>query len=247
MSNPRETATRTAGLLAGMLAASILLFSKLAIDVARGEPTVFLDRAIARWLHSHATGFATELLSAVTQLGGATVLLAVTLVAAVALLMRRRGAYAALMGAALAGGEGLNVALKAAFERPRPSFSDPIATAGGFSFPSGHAMVSLTVYGALAVIVAAGAKSRRAQISILAAAAGLVLTIGFSRLYLGVHYVSDVLAAYGAGLAWLTLCGLTLLGVSRLRAARAEVRVAAEPTTGGSSAQRTTSSFAAAS
>jgi membrane-associated phospholipid phosphatase len=233
MSNPRETATRTAGLLAGMLAASILLFSKLAIDVARGEPTVFLDRAIARWLHGHATGFATEVLSAVTQLGGATVLLAVTLVAAVALLIRRRGAYAALMGAALAGGEGLNVALKAAFERPRPSFSDPIATAAGFSFPSGHAMVSLTVYGALAVIAAAGAKSRRARILILAAAAGLVLAIGFSRLYLGVHYVSDVLAAYGAGFAWLTFCGLTLLAVSRLWAARSEVRLAAEPTIGG--------------
>jgi membrane-associated phospholipid phosphatase len=230
---PGEAPPRAVGLLAGTLAASILLFAKLALDVARGEQVVFLDRAVARWLHGHETWFATDLLSAVTQLGGATVLLAVTLVATAALLLRRRVAYAALMGAALAGGEGLNLALKAAFERPRPSFSDPIATAAGFSFPSGHAMVALTVYGALAFIAAASAKSRPVRVTILAAAAGLVLAIGFSRLYLGVHYVSDVLAAYGAGLAWLMLCGLTLLGASRLVA-----------TGGGSAAPRTSSAAA---
>jgi membrane-associated phospholipid phosphatase len=197
------------GLLLGTLAASALLFSKLAVDVAGGEPIVALDRAVAVWLHTHATGFVTDVLSAVTQLGGATVLLAVTVVAAVALALMRRVAHAALMAAALAGGEGLNFALKAAFERPRPSFSDPIVTAAGFSFPSGHAMVALTVYGALAFVTASSARSRRAQVLVFAAAAALVLAIGFSRLYLGVHYVSDVLAAYSAGLAWLTLCALT--------------------------------------
>jgi membrane-associated phospholipid phosphatase len=108
------------------------------------------------------------------------------------------------------------MALKAAFERPRPAFSDPIATASGFSFPSGHAMVSLTVYGALAFVIVATTKSRRARVLVLATAAALVLAIGFSRLYLGVHYVSDVLAAYGAGIAWLMLCGLGLLGALRL-------------------------------
>jgi membrane-associated phospholipid phosphatase len=223
MSNPGEAPPRTVGLLAGTLAASILLFTTVALEVARGEQVVYFDRAVSLWLHGHATGFATDLLSAVTQLGGATVLLTVTLVATAALLVRRRVAYAALMGAALAGGEVLNLALKVAFERPRPTFADPLATAAGFSFPSGHAMVALTAYGALAFIAAAGAKSRRVRVTILAAAAGLVLAIGFSRLYLGVHYGSDVLAAYGAGLAWLMLCGLALLGASRLRAGRAGV------------------------
>jgi membrane-associated phospholipid phosphatase len=162
----------------------------------------------------------------VTQLGGATFLLAVTIVAALVLLLKRRIAHAALMGAALVGGEGLNMALKAAFERPRPSFSEPLATAAGYSFPSGHAMVALAVYGALAFVIATSVKSRRAQVLIPVAAAVLVLAIGFSRLYLGVHYVSDVLAAYGAGLAWLTVCGLALLGASRLRAARSKVQLA---------------------
>lgn len=208
-----------AALLFATLAACTLVFSTLAEEVASGE-AVSVDGTVVVWLHTHATGFTTGLLSTVTRLGGAQVLLAVTLVAALVLLLRRQVAHAALMGAALAGGEGLNWALKAAFERPRPSFSDPLATAAGFSFPSGHAMVSVTVYGALAFVAAASVGSRRAQVLVVVPALALVLAIGFSRVYLGVHYASDVLAAYIAGLAWLTLCALTLVGASRLKAGR---------------------------
>ena len=209
---PSRKRSRVAGLLVALLAASSALFSKLAEDVASGEPIVSLDGVVGGWLHAHASEFATALLSAVTQLGGPHALLAVALVAALALLIRRRVAHAMLVGAALAGGLGLNLALKAAFERPRPSFSHPLATAVGFSFPSGHAMVSLTVYGALAFVISATVSSRRERMVVLASGLALVLAIGFSRVYLGVHYLSDVLAAYSAGFAWLVLCLLALLG-----------------------------------
>jgi membrane-associated phospholipid phosphatase len=182
------------------------------------------DLAIGSWLHANATGFGTGAFAAVTQLGGSQALLAVTLAATLWLLVRRRVAHAALMLAALGGGQALNAALKGVFERPRPSFAEPLATAAGFSFPSGHAMVSLTVYGALAFVIAAGMGGRRRQALVLAFALALVLAIGFSRVYLGVHYASDVLAAYSAGLAWLTLCGLTLLGAARLRVPRTDPR-----------------------
>jgi membrane-associated phospholipid phosphatase len=211
--------SRVTELLLALLAASVLAFSQLADAVANEGPIVSFDSTAAAWLHAHEFGVATTVLGAVTKLGGAQVLLVVTLVAALVLLLARRPAYAALMGAALAGGEGLNWALKAAFERPRPWFADPLASAGGFSFPSGHAMVSLTVYGALAFVVAASVGSRRARLRVFASAAALVLAIGFSRVYLGVHYVSDVLAAYSAGLAWLMLCALALRAGSA-RAAR---------------------------
>jgi membrane-associated phospholipid phosphatase len=204
-----------AGVLVAAFVASTALFAKLAEAVAAGEPIVHLDSAVAAWLHAHATGFATTALSGVTRLGGTEVLLGVTLLAAVALLLRRRLADAALIGAALAGGQVLNWALKAAFERPRPQFPDPLATAAGFSFPSGHAMVSLTVYGALAFVVAGHVESRRARAWILVSALALVLAIGFSRVYLGVHYVSDVLAAYSAGLAWLAVCALGIVMARR--------------------------------
>ena len=220
--SPRLTweGSRLVGLLLGMLVASSLLFSKLAEDVAGEESIVSFDRMVSVSLHAHATALATGVLSAVTWLGGAQVLIAVTLVTAVWLLRRRRVAHAALMGMALAGGDWLNALLKATFDRPRPSFSEPIATAAGFSFPSGHAMSSLTVYGALAFVIAASVKSRRARLLGVVSLAALVVAIGFSRVYLGVHYVSDVLAGYSAGIAWLMVCALVLLAGSRLRAGR---------------------------
>jgi membrane-associated phospholipid phosphatase len=214
----------SAGLLLTALAASGLFFSQLAEGVAGGGAMVHFDSAVASWLHTNATGFATGVMSVVTQLGGAEVLLAVALVAALALLLRRRVAHAALMVAALAGGEALNWALKAAFDRPRPQFAEPLATAAGFSFPSGHAMVSLTVYGALAFVIASGVESRRMRMLVLGSAGALVLVIGFSRVYLGVHYPSDVLAGYSAGLAWLMVCALVLLGAARLRDKRVRAR-----------------------
>jgi membrane-associated phospholipid phosphatase len=213
-------------LLLTTLVASGLLFSQLAEGVAGGGAVVHLDGAVGTWLHTHETGFLTGVLSVVTQFGGADVLLAVTLVAALVLLLLRRFAHAALMVAALAGGEALNWALKAAFERPRPQFAEPLATAAGFSFPSGHAMASLVVYGALAFVIATGVASRRTRALVLISAVALVLAIGFSRVYLGVHYPSDVLAGYSAGLAWLVLCALVLLGATSLRERRARAREA---------------------
>jgi membrane-associated phospholipid phosphatase len=208
---------RVATLLLTTLAACTLGFSKLAEEMVSGT-LVSIDGTVAVWLHGHATEFRTALLSTVTQLGGTEALMTVTFVAAFGLLLQRRVAHAALMGAALGGGELLNWALKATFERPRPAFADPLATAAGFSFPSGHAMISLTVYGALAFVAAASVRSRRAQVLVGVSALVLVVAIGFSRIYLGVHYASDVLAAYAAGLAWLMLCALALLLVARSRA-----------------------------
>jgi membrane-associated phospholipid phosphatase len=208
-----------AALLLATFSACTAVFAMLAEEMASDE-LVSVDGAVVAWLHTNATGFVTTLLSAVTRLGDTQVLVTVTVPAVLALLLRRRVAHAALTAAALAGGEALNWALKAAFERPRPSFSDPLATAAGFSFPSGHAMISMTVYGALAFVTAASVRSRRAQLLVLISATLLISAVDFSRIYLGVHYASDVLAGYIAGLAWLALCALTLLGTARRRRSR---------------------------
>jgi membrane-associated phospholipid phosphatase len=208
--------SQLATLLLGLLGLSAVTFSKLAEDVAGRESIVTFDSTVADWLHAHAVQTVTEALGGVTELGGTHVIVGVALVTASVLLLGRAFAQAAFVGAAVAGGEGLNFLLKAAFERPRPSFAEPLATAGGFSFPSGHAMMSLIVYGALAGLIAARLRPGRARVFVFASATVLVLLIGFSRVYLGVHYASDVLAAYSAGLAWLTMCGLVLV-CARLR------------------------------
>lgn len=106
---------------------------------------------------------------------------------------------------ALAGGGLLNVVLKALFRRTRPVLPNPFMTEVGWSFPSGHAMGALIAYMMLAyilVILFAG-KGRR---WVVLMALLLVLLIGASRMYLGVHYFSDVIAGYAAGTAWLAIC-----------------------------------------
>ena len=100
------------------------------------------------------------------------------------------------------GGGLLDTVVKEAVGRPRPSLVDPVASAHGKSFPSGHAMSSTVVYGSL-LLVFLPVIGRRYRLLVLAGAVVLVAGIGFSRLALGVHYISDVLGGYALGLAWL--------------------------------------------
>jgi undecaprenyl-diphosphatase len=105
--------------------------------------------------------------------------------------------------------------MKQGFRRERPFFEDPLATASSFSFPSGHALVSLAVYGSIALVIARHTSDRRIATAVVALALVWILAIGFSRLYLGVHFLSDVVAGYAAGAAWLALLYLALETRSR--------------------------------
>jgi membrane-associated phospholipid phosphatase len=184
----------------------VLLVTLVAVALAAaGEAIVGVDEGVAASLHSNASPAATAFVQLVTQLGSTAVLLAVTAVAAGYLARLGRRADAAFLVLAFAGAEALTWSLKALFQRERPSFDEPIATASSFSFPSGHALVSLAVYGALAYVLLDGVRSRRARSACVAGAALMVAAIGFSRLYLGVHYLSDVLAGFAVAVAWLLL------------------------------------------
>jgi membrane-associated phospholipid phosphatase len=100
--------------------------------------------------------------------------------------------------------------MKLGFRRERPFSPDPLATESTFSFPSGHALVSLAVYGSIALLLARRISSPPWRVLVLGGAGLLVLAIGFSRLYLGVHFLSDVLAGFAAGTAWLALLYVAL-------------------------------------
>jgi membrane-associated phospholipid phosphatase len=208
------------GLPAPALAAfvhSVLAFALLAQAYAAGSPMVELDTWLANALHANLVPSATTAFAAVTMLGSTVVLALVTGAAATYLLRRERGRDAALVALTFAGAQLLTWILKATFERPRPSFDDPVATAGWFSFPSGHALSSIALYGALAYLFAGALRSLRARAAGLAGVALLVAAIGFSRLYLGVHYLTDVLAGYSAGLAWLLFAIALLYTVTGTR------------------------------
>jgi membrane-associated phospholipid phosphatase len=193
---------------------SVAAFVLLAQAYAAGSSIVQLDDQVATTLHEHAFPSATTALTAVTTLGSTPVLALIAAAAAVYLFRRGRRRDAALLTVVLVGTQLLTWILKAAFERPRPTFEDPVATADWFSFPSGHALSSIAFYGALVYLLSGRLRDPLVRAACLFGAALLVAAIGFSRLYLGVHYLTDVLAGYSAGLALLLLA----IAVLRTRA-----------------------------
>jgi membrane-associated phospholipid phosphatase len=207
-------------LLGGLavLAVGAWIFGAVAEELAEGDTHV--DTRFANWLHDHATPGWTSFFEKVTWLGNVPVW--VTVASAAALVLWRKGLYAELQLFVLAvvGTQVLTYGLKLGFERERPFFPDPLATESSYSFPSGHSSMSLAVYGTLGYIVARHASTRGRQLAALAAAAILVLLIGFSRLYLGVHFLSDVIAGFSLALAWIALCVVLLHLRLRLKARR---------------------------
>lgn len=199
-----------------LLVASGLVFADLAEDYASNE--VGWDERFARWIHDESSPPLVSLFEVLTIAGSTVFLLAVVLTASALLAARRRWSHVALMLFAFAGGAALNSALKAAFARERPPFADEYSGAvDAFSFPSAHASASIATYGALAFVLLRDLRSRRARVACVAALLGLVVLIGFSRLYLGVHYLSDVLVGLSLGLGWLMVCLLTYTGYAFAR------------------------------
>ena len=207
-------------LLAGLaiLTGSAWIFGWMVEDLAEGDTKV--DTRLADWLHEHASPDLTTFFEAVTRLGNVSTLLVVVLVASAVLWRKSWIAELQLLLLAGVGAEIITVGLKHGFQRDRPFFSDPLATESSYSFPSGHASVSLAVYGTLGFIAARHLGSRRAQFAVLAGTTVLVLLIGFSRLYLGVHFLSDVIAGYSLGIAWVALCVVLLQLRLRLKERR---------------------------
>jgi undecaprenyl-diphosphatase len=192
----------TAGLVAA--AGCLWLFGGLAEDLLTGDPIVRFDRSTAAYLHSIATPPLTTLFLVVTALGSLETVALLGVIVAAVLAWRRRWLYLGTWITAVAGSAALNHLLKGLFARPRPFFEHPLLVETSYSFPSGHAMESFVLYGMLAYFAVLALESWRARTAVVFGAALLVLLIGFSRMYLGVHYFSDVVAGYAAGGVWLS-------------------------------------------
>lgn len=185
-------------------AGCLWLFGGLAEDLLTGDPLVRFDRTTADYLHASATPALTAFFLGVTALGSIETIGVLSALVAAFLARSRRWSLLIVWLAAVDGGVVLNKLLKELFSRPRPVFEHPLLLETSYSFPSGHAMESLIVYGFLAYLVVLWLGSWRARVGVVFGAALLVLLIGFSRMYLGVHYFSDVVAGYAAGGVWLS-------------------------------------------
>ena len=161
-----------------------------------------------------------------TALGGVTVLTLVAALAVVFLITRGRFQQAFYTALATGGGAIFGTVLKSLFARARPEVVPHLVEVNSLSFPSGHSMNSAIIYLTLAVMISRSFEEHKTRIFIIGVAALLVLTIGFTRLYLGVHYPTDVLGGWTVGATWALAMGLI---ATRLQASRKMEQPGADP------------------
>jgi undecaprenyl-diphosphatase len=185
--------------------AALFVFGWLSEEMLEGDTQKF-DVFVRDSVHQHATPGLTRLMQGFSFLGSVGTVTSLCLVILGAFLYFRRMRMAALLGITMTGMAVLDEALKLSFHRPRPvAFFG--ATPGSYSFPSGHAFGALCFYGVLAAILTPRVRGKTAKWGMWSAAVFLIAMIGFSRIYLGVHYPSDVIAGYAAGAVWVAAIG----------------------------------------
>lgn len=177
-----------------------LAFGKIAGEVHENETQNF-DIAVLHFIHQHATPHRDSLISWLTRTGGVLAIPAFFAAIAAFFFLKRR-ANAWFFGVSVAGAYALNLLAKLFFQRGRPALWEGPIHETNYSFPSGHAMVSMAI--AMAFICIAWRTKWRWPVAV--AAFGSSLLIGFSRLYLGVHYPTDVIGGWLAAMVW--VCGL---------------------------------------
>ena len=203
--------TVTAGLAAGLIASAavIVTFAKLADGVVEGESRRF-DRSVLLWIHDTFPSWLDGPMRLITALGYYWVVIPLLLVALYAFYRKGLALSAALLAISTIGGIVLTTILKAVFQRTRPALFQSDYTASFYSFPSGHATVAVGFYGTLALLLALLLEGWK-RWTVAAVGVALVLLIGFSRLYLGVHYPTDILAGYLSAALWVSTVGSAFL------------------------------------
>jgi undecaprenyl-diphosphatase len=207
----------TVGLLVCLLL--VAAFGLLAHAVVGEEELTAFDRRVglemqAQREHARETRHA---MIVVTEIGSPEAMTGLTVLVALALMMRRRRLLTLVWLFGMIATALLNLGLKHAFSRDRPDFRDPVIDEQTHSFPSGHSMGSVIAFGLLAYFLLLALSDRREKVAVVVVAATLALLIGFSRIYLGAHYFSDVVGGFAVGGAWLSVC-ISSTEVARRRA-----------------------------
>lgn len=195
--------------LVGLITAAIALwgFAELAETVMRNQTRAF-DINMLLAIHRFQAPWLTPIMLFVTDIGDPTVLVIVALIMSFVLLTRHQRSQAMTVAIGGFGALGLNLLLKRLFERSRPELWSRVVEVKFYSFPSGHAMLSIVMYGLLGYLLANHYRKYRNLIILLMSL--LIALIGFSRMYFGVHWPTDIIAGYAAGFVWLMTCILSL-------------------------------------
>jgi undecaprenyl-diphosphatase len=182
--------------------AALVVFALLAAQLLFEGPVTLVDRDIMLAMASHRVDWVTALTLGLSLLNDTLSLLVASALVAAALAWRGHADWAWQLGA-VPTGMLLNVALKHLFQRARPALDAPLVHLATYSFPSGHGVASTVFYGTLALLALAQAHRRSTRAAAVAGALAMIALVCFSRVYLGAHYFSDVLAAVCVGVVWL--------------------------------------------
>jgi len=186
-------------------------FGAIVEDLLTHDPLVIVDQQVATWFHEHATPAVTDIAKAITFFGSVPFLTAASIFCALLLLWRKSWYWLLAFALTMGGGGLLNVLLKHIFQRQRPVFENPLVTLSDYGFPSGHTIGATLFFGILALFaVSEIVRFWRRRVLCFLVAFFLILLIGLSRIYLGAHYLSDVLAAIAAGGLWVAVCWTAL-------------------------------------
>ena len=196
------------------------VFGAIAEDVVTHDPLTLVDVRFSAWLHDHSVASLTRCMLLITNLHSTLGVTVMTFAVSAYLWVKRLRLWVLTQMLAVFGAMLLNFLLKRLFERPRPHFDNPLLTLTTYSFPSGHTVMATVFYGTLCALIVWRVRQWRWRALAMALAAFLILLVGFSRIYLGAHYLSDVLAAIAEGLAWLAFCLITVEQLKRRRKAR---------------------------
>jgi membrane-associated phospholipid phosphatase len=198
------------------------LFGGIAEDVASGDPLTLVDLRLAQWFQGHADPALTQAMLVLTHLHGVVAICVFVAVAAAILLWKRAWYWLMALALAVPGGMLVNVLMKLAFQRGRPVVDHPVLVLTTYSFPSGHVAGATLFYGFLVAYFAARPGQWSHKVVAAVAAIAIVVLVALSRMVLGVHYLSDVLAAFAEGMAWLTLCLVGTRTYSQFRLGNAQ-------------------------
>ena len=205
-------------LLLGLAAAigALVFFGWLADEVLEGETRQF-DEITRAAVHQLASPALTTIMRGVSFIGSTISLTIATIIVVISFAMYKWGREAKLFAITMIGGSLLNMTLKLAFKRPRPVPFFNLTAPETYSFPSGHSLMSCCFFGALAAILTARIKQRRARVIAWILATAMFLLIGFSRIYLGVHHTTDVIAGFVAALIWILIIRFVEMQLARRR------------------------------
>jgi undecaprenyl-diphosphatase len=181
-----------------------------------GNPVAGIDHGIALWFHAHLTPAFVSVLRGVTEFGSSEWIAIVLSLAVVFFVFKRWWASLVTLVVAVPGGMLLNELVKISVHRHRPFEDGWFVDWSGYSFASGHSVGATLLYGQIALFLIPVIRGRRGRVCLFTGASFLVALVGFSRIALGAHYLTDVLGGIFFGMMWLTICLVVLRPVRRV-------------------------------